>query len=161
MARHPHWHCHCHCRWSFLRKGELAQPLIDEEGEEKEEDVAQVFCFHWVLHNVYSWDFCEFSIKSKPATLLTKGFLQLVMPLQHTVDRHYLLDIVWETPEIANLPVLTIAEKPENVVHERPFIKYLSVMDKSHHGWRPQDQEQPGNMKLSRIPHMLNAIHTF
>ena len=85
MARHPHWHCHCHCRWSFLRKGEFAQPLIDEEGEEKEEDVAQVFCFHWVLHNVYSWDFCEFSIKSKPATLLTKGFLQLVMPLQHTV----------------------------------------------------------------------------
>ena len=46
MARHPHWHCHCHCQWSSLRKGEFAQPLIDEEGEEKEEEVAQVFCFH-------------------------------------------------------------------------------------------------------------------
>ena len=34
-------------------------------------------------------------------------------------------------------------------------------MDKSHHGKRPQDQEQPGNMKLSRIPHILNTIHTF
>ena len=45
MACHPHWHCHCHCRWSFLRKGEFAQPLIDEQGEEKEEDVAQVFIF--------------------------------------------------------------------------------------------------------------------
>ncbi len=46
MAHHPHWHCHCHCQWSSLRKGEFAQPLIDEEGEGKEEDVAQVICFH-------------------------------------------------------------------------------------------------------------------
>jgi len=61
-----------------------------------------------------------------------------------------LIDILQEAPETVKLLEQTRAERPGNEVHRRTYFKDLSVMDKSHHRRRPQDQEL-GDMQLSRI----------